>query len=365
VVFYLTDFSCRGALDKQFGTSVVWDVDLLSGYEHHFVGSNWATASPYGFLSLRTPAIARSIQRAGLDALVLHGHDYAANLIALAAARAARVPVFYKAETHLALPRGRIKSLLRPMMLKALFAQITGFLAIGTKNAEFYRSLGVQDDRIFNFPYTVDNARFIAGSALSADERKAKRASLGLDPTKPVVLFVSKLMRRKHPDHLLAACARLAAEGLEFQLAIAGTGELEQSLRERAASEPGLVTVFPGFVNQSELPSLFAASDIFVLPSEDEPWGLIVNEAMCAGLPIVASQEIGCVTDLVRNGENGFTFPVGDVGELTRALRKLVDDAALRERMGRRSRDVIANWGFDQNHEGLRAALSALPHPSR
>ena len=104
--------------------------------------------------------------------------------------------------------------------------------------------------------------------------------------------------------------------------------------------------MFTGFVNQSELPALYAASDVFVLPSEDEPWGLAVNEAMCAGLPVVVSREVGCVPDLVRDGVNGYTPAAGDVDGLARALRRLIEDEDLRRRQGQASLARILQWGY-------------------
>ena len=88
---------------------------------------------------------------------------------------------------------------------------------------------------------------------------------------------------------------------------MAGSGPLEGALRAYCSDHSLDNVVFPGFINQAELPSLYGASDIFVLPSEHEPLGLAVNEAMCAGLPIVVSRELGCAADLVEDGVNGFT----------------------------------------------------------
>ena len=93
--------------------------------------------------------------------------------------------------------------------------------------------------------------------------------------------------------------------------------------------------VFTDFINQSELPAVYAASDVFVLPSEHEPWGLAVNEAMCASLPVVVSREVGCVADLVRDGVNGYTPAAGDIEGLARALQRLLEDEGLRRRQGR------------------------------
>lgn len=169
VAFYLSDFSLRGDVDRQFGRAVVWDLDLLAGYEHHFVGSNWRTARPDDFFSIRGDGLWQAIRDARLDALVLHGHSYLADLVALAAARAHGIPVFYRAETNLLLHRSLLKAAIRPAALKALFSQVHGFLAIGSRNREFYRSLGIDERRIFSFPYTVDNERFMRSAELTPE----------------------------------------------------------------------------------------------------------------------------------------------------------------------------------------------------
>ena len=141
---------------------------------------------------------------------------------------------------------------------------------------------------------------------------------------------------------------------------MAGSGELEQELRSFCAEHGLTNVVFTGFINQSELPALYAASDVFVLPSENEPWGLAVNEAMCAKLPIVVSREVGCVADLVRDGVNGYTPAVGDIEGLTRALQCLIEDGRLRQRQGQASLARIQQWGYRQCLEGIRSALGGL-----
>lgn len=359
VALYLTDFSLRGAHDKQFGQAITWDLDLLAGYEHHFVGKDWQTAEPYGFWSLKGDDLERDLAKLELDALVVHGHNFLAMLQAMLAGRQLGIPLIYKGETHLLLPRKGAKALLRKPLMGALYSQLDGFLAISQRNRDFYRAMGVPAQRIFDYPYTVDNQRFIAASRLSDTEREAVRADMGLAPGIPVVTFASKFMARKHPADLIKAGEILRRRGHALQLLYVGTGELEEKLRALAATCPELPVVFAGFRNQTELPRILGASDIFVLPSEDEPFGLIINEAMCAGLPIVAASEIGCVPDLVRHDENGRLFDARDATGLADALEPLVANSALREEMGRRSRSMMDGWSFGENAAGLRQALQA------
>jgi glycosyltransferase involved in cell wall biosynthesis len=233
-------------------------------------------------------------------------------------------------------------------------------LAIGSANAQFYRAMSVPERRIFPAPYTVDNARFIEASRLASDDHARLRSAFGVDDDRAILLYSAKFQDRKRPADVVRAAAQLNREGATFQLVLVGSGELEKQVRALVA-ELGVANAhFHGFVNQTALPQIYAACDIFVLPSENEPWGLAINEAMCAGMPIVASSEIGCVPDLVRNGVNGSIFPAGDVSALARALRPLIDDSGKRLTMGAASRDIISRWSYAEVRDGLRAALASV-----
>ena len=144
---------------------------------------------------------------------------------------------------------------------------------------------------------------------------------------------------------------------------MAGSGELEPELSSFCADRGLDNVVFTGFVNQSELPWLYGAADVFVLPSEYEPWGLAVNEAMCAGLPVVVSSEVGCVADLVREGINGYAPAAGDIEGLSHALRHLIEDDRLRRRQGKLASREFRS-GATQCLMGIRAALAGLSDPS-
>jgi glycosyltransferase involved in cell wall biosynthesis len=176
-----------------------------------------------------------------------------------------------------------------------------------------------------------------------------------------VVLYAAKFTERKRPRDLLEAARRLKTmSDRPFTVIMAGSGELELELRTFCAEHSVGNVVFTGFVNQSKLPSLYGASDIFVLPSQDEPWGLAVNEAMCASLPVVVSPEVGCVPDLVHDGINGYTPAAGDVDGLARALQLLIEDEQLRRRQGQESLARIRHWGYRQCLQGIRMALADL-----
>jgi len=354
---YLSDLSIRGSLDRAFGHAVKWDIDLVSGYDARFIEGASLRNEPAGFFSIIAPHIWREVNCGRFDALVVHGHTPAAMLIAVAAARWSGVPVFAREETHLGLSRRLLKRLVRKPLMRAFYGRLSGALAIGSANAAFYRAMGVPEDRIFFMPYTVDNARFADGSQLSDVQRKKIRTELGVTDNGPIVLYAAKLQGRKHPDDLLHAAARLKDREIHFHVVVVGSGEMAATLIELAARLQLENVYFHGFANQSALPQIYGAADVFVLPSENEPWGLAVNEAMCAGLPIVASVEVGCVADLVQEGVNGQTFAVGDVEGLANALQPILVDMETRRCMSAASRAIISRWSYAECAAGLKAAL--------
>jgi glycosyltransferase involved in cell wall biosynthesis len=360
-VLYYSDFSLRGERDPGFGERFAWDVDLLAGYDSIFVGQRHRTRTVAGFWSLVCPELIWEINRRRYDVVWVHGQQFAADLLVFALAKLQGIALLTRGDTHLDLPIRPLRRALRRALLGLQYRHIDRFLAVGSKNHDYYRALGVPAARIFRVPFSVDNSRFGRGSRLSLDERRARRAGFGVHDERPILLYASKLMRRKHPDDLLRAAAQLLGRGRALHVVIAGSGEMDAELRRLAAGlELDAHVSFIGFVNQSELPALYGACDVFVLPAEHEPWGLVVNEVMCAGLPLVLGAGLGCAPDLLEPGVNGLACEAGDAVSLAAALEPLLRDAGLRRRMGEASRRIIAAWDYEQCRLGLRAALSSL-----
>jgi glycosyltransferase involved in cell wall biosynthesis len=358
---YLSDASIRGGRDPEFDCELKWDIDLLAGYRAIFLADRADTRQPDVFSSLVAPRVWNELRSGRYDVLWLHGHNYAAYLVALVAAKTTGLRILMRGETHFGLPRSRMKTALRRPALGALYGLCDRLLAIGSANAAFYRAMGVPERKIFLMPYSVDNGRFMKAAKLDAALKDDVRKRYNVPVDRPCVLYAAKFISRKRPLDLLKAVRRLQSQTqTPFSVIMAGSGELESELRCYCHSYALDNVAFAGFVNQTELPKLYAASDIFVLPSENEPWGLAVNEAMCAGLPIVVSREVGCVPDLVSDGVNGFTPEVADIEGLASSLRRLIEDAGLRRRQGEASLARIAQWGYPQCLEGMRSALADL-----
>ena len=368
-VLFGSDFSVRGYKDQGFGVEVQWDVPLLEGYRSEFLPRlrDTGTVSPLSPISrgisrrLRTPD-----GTPAFDALWVHGYASANSLHGILAAKALGIPVLLRAESWLAdRPRNPATLAAKELFFRLLRPSITATLPIGSRNRDYWAHYFGSHMPQFLMPYAVDNAYF-ADRAKAADTVRL-RAELRLAPDRPVILFASKLQERKHADHLLEAYYRLcssAPDPLPY-LVIVGDGEERQQLEARA-TELGLEGIrFAGFRNQSELPAFFAMSEVFVLPSQHEPWGLIVNEAMACGCAVVVSDDVGSHADLVTNGVEGFVYPTGDVDVLAAALQRVLFSPEQAHRMGEAAMSRIANWDFEADVRGLRLALAAVTHKLR
>jgi len=355
-VYYFSDLSVRGGFDEGFGGDVRWDIDLMSGYASEFVGKDYAVNGVSGFMTSAVPAIFWKIARGHYDVVLVSGYAMAGNLLALAAARLTGARVLTRSDSNAELLRDKPQKLGKTLFVKAFFAACSAMLVSGVRNREFYRYWGVPERKLVDAAFSVDNDRFAADGALTQPERAALRASWGCTDDRPVMVFASKFMARKQPLLTMQAALQLAREGVPMHLVMAGSGEQDRELREFATAHPELPVHFTGFVNQGQMPALLAASDVFVFPSTGEPWGLIVNEAMAVGLPVVVGERCGCVPDLVRQGQNGFLVGEGDLAGLVHAMRTLATDAGLRARMAQASRDIIAHWGLAETVQGVREA---------
>lgn len=367
-VFFGSDFSIKGYKDEGFGgVGVKWDIPLVEGYRHEFlpVLRDNATVSPttpmnYGIASRLQGAAGQP----AFDALWVHGYASVNAIHGMTAARALGIPVLLRAESWLGdRHRGGAKLAAKKLFFRGLAQMVDAVLPIGSLNAEYWRYYFGANFPSFLMPYAVDNAYFQHRSREAAVRRSELQAELALDPSRPVILFASKLQGRKRGGDLLEAYKRLSpAQGVDPHpyLVIVGDGE-ERAELELSAQQTGFTSIrFCGFRNQSELPRFFDLASVFVLPSRHEPWGLIVNEVMNAGRAVIVSDEVGCQSDLITDGVEGAVFPAGDVEALANAIRRTLATPEVSADMGRRALMRIDRWNFEEDVRGLRKALAAV-----
>lgn len=347
-------------IDTEFGVKFKWDIPLLDGYKYKFL-LNLSLKPSGSFFGCINPGIIREIFKHKYDAIWVHGWSSFTSLLAVLSAKAFGSKVFLRGENpfchELTKPSWK-RFIKKPLLQYGLFPFVDAFLYIGEENKAFYQYYRIPDKKLFFTPYCVDNKRFYGEYVKLREKKFESKKTLHLPHDKVIILYVAKLIDKKRPFDLLYAYAAIPSD--KKALVFVGEGYLRKDM-ERYVQGKGLKDVhFTGFKNQSEISAYYAIGDIFVLPSGiGETWGLVVNEAMNSGLPIVVSDMVGSGKNLVSQGENGFVFPMGDITKLGEHLKMLIDNKDLRESMGKKSLDLVKKYSFEQDIDGI---LTALDH---
>ena len=246
------------------------------------------------------------------------------------------------------------KRTVKRVALRRVLSWCDGVLVCGSLGRRYFDRYGVADDHIFPFPYEPDYG--LIGS-LTPKEIAATAARFSLARGRRRIVYSGRLVDVKRVDLLIDAFAAIVAERPEWDLVIVGDGPLRATLEARAAPLAGRVT-WAGFIDdQRTVSGIYRSCDVLVLPSDYEPWALVVNEAAAAGLAIVSSDVVGAAAELVRDGVNGRLFTPGDLPGLTTALRD-VTAVGMTDRMRDASAVVLADWRKRGDPvDGLRAAL--------
>jgi len=358
-VYYCERWGVKEYFDRGFGKRFKWDIPLLEGYHHKFLPNLRRSSKPGGFMQLINPAIISELRRKRFDAIWVHGYMYLTNWLTFMTAQLTKTPILLRGESNLLDPRPLHIRFAKELVLRPLFQKVAGCLYIGTHNKKFYRYYGVPEERLFFTPYTVDNTFFRQQAERLAPKRRELRAKWGIKDSRPIILFVGRLVSWKQPLLLLEAYKRVRQK-FPCALLYVGDGPLRREIEKRAKQEAIPDVQITGFLNQSEIPQAYVAGDILVLPSSHEPWGLVVNEGMNFALPIIVSDRVGCAPDLVQEGENGFIFPYRSVEELTAVLEMLVSDAEYRRVLGQHSLEIIQDRDLKDTITGILAACHEL-----
>jgi glycosyltransferase involved in cell wall biosynthesis len=345
--------------DERFGQEVKWDIPLLGGYRHEFLSNVSPSPNPSRFWGLINPAILQRLRMGNFDAVWIHGWALASNCIAWATAASRHLPILLRGETNGMTEPVGIKRIAKKILLREFFSHVSGFLAIGTNNANFYRLYDVSDRKIFMTPYSVDNAFFMGRAQDLEDQKRVLKEKEGIPANSPVILFCGKLYAVKRPLDILKAFA-LLEPSLRASLVFVGDGPLRAEMERFVAQQRVANVFFLGFRNQQELPRCYALADLLVLSSASETWGVVLNEAMCSKLPLIVSDRVGAAVDLVRNGINGFIYPMGNIEALTECMRRVIKDDEVRKEMGLSSLEIIKRWGPEESVKGVLKCLEAV-----
>jgi glycosyltransferase involved in cell wall biosynthesis len=299
--------------------------------------------------------VTRALRDSSPDVLICGGYSYVASWQAASWCRRNQVPLVLWVEST---SRDRRRGYRGVEHLKKRFITLSDrFVVPGRSAAEYLRTFGVTSDSIYHAPNAVDTELFATTPLMHTKP----------DPRLPerFFLYVGRLVREKGVFDLLAAYEKLTPEVRDkFGLVVAGNGVERSHLEQRARSiRPGTI-VFTGFQQKDELASLYARAHALIFPTHSDPWGLVVNEAMACGLPIIATSVAGCVADLVEDGWNGRITPSGNVSQLAAAMDSLAHNPEAREAMSANSRARSRKYSPEACAHGLAQAATAMEFAS-
>jgi glycosyltransferase involved in cell wall biosynthesis len=343
-----------------FGVEFDWDVPLLTGYQHSFLRN---VADPPGnsrFRGFDTPDIKDIIRRREYDAVLVNGLHYKSAWQAIWSCWQSKVKVMVRGDSHLHTPRSILLRLAKSLVYRRFIPRFDACLAVGQWSREYFLHYGAPAERIFLVPHAVDAKQMGSDSERLQSIRSELREHWALDENSIVFMFAGKFIDKKRPMDFVRAASEAAARVASVQGLMVGDGPLRTLCEDfvRANHTP---IRFAGFLNQSQIVEAYVAADVLVLPSDGgETWGLVVNEAMACRRPCIVSDRVGCGPDLVRVGETGVIFPLGDVDLLASSMTDFAQQPSQLAMMGARAQDRVGEYSVRTAVEGVIQSLAVV-----
>jgi len=369
-VFY-TLGKINDSVDQGFGKEIIWDIPLLDGYDYEFLHNRAKKKGSYHFAGISNPDLINKVSYFKPDGIMIYGWAYSSHLRAIRYFKN-RVPIWFRGDSTLIDKQSFIRGALKKFFLKWVYRQIDLAFYTGSHNKAYFKHYGLREEKLIFTPHAIDNERFAEDRSVEA---KRLRSLLGIPENNLLILFAGKLETKKDPQLLLDAF--ILMNRTNTHLLFVGNGDLEESLKDKVESlsfdyaqvdnvqnnqeirekeekrsrnekkgNSKLKVHFMDFQNQTQMPVIYQACDLFCLPSKgpNETWGLAVNEAMAAGKAILVSDKVGCGADLIKEKKNGYTFKAGNQDELIEKLKILTDRPRLLEQMGAASAILSGDW---------------------
>jgi glycosyltransferase involved in cell wall biosynthesis len=235
--------------------------------------------------------------------------------------------------------RDRPRRMVTSIPKRLFFSFCDGYFAFGTRSREYLMSLGAKQERIFVPCQAAALPRSFSPQAALRDRLHYRQGNA------PVFLFVGRLSEEKGIGTLLEAFSGITERVPDATLRIVGTGPMGDALRQKVAdARLGASVHFLGSLQDEPLSREYFGATCMVLPSMREPWGLVTNEALSHGCPVIVSESCGCVPELVIDGVTGYAFPAGDVASLQRTMLKSIEAFADTAGAAKRCMDVIQRF---------------------
>ncbi|MBN1914262.1 MAG: glycosyltransferase family 4 protein [Candidatus Omnitrophica bacterium] len=339
-VFFLSETEKRRDW-KVYKDKIRFAYDVLPG-----ISLQKSQGEPHFF----NPGIFFRLAKESPDVVVTGGYQHPSYILALFYSLLFRKKFILWSEVH-----QRNDHPLKQAYKRWFIRRCNGYLVPGNSALDYILFYGAEKEKVWVAPDAVDNDYFFKAVSSCGPQAEGLRKKNNY-PSK-LILYVGRLIGYKGIIDLLEAFKSVSAEDPQAGLLFAGDGAAQEEYKAYCRVNIIGNVFFAGFIQQESLPLYYALAKVLVLPSRFEPWGLVLNEAMASGLPVIASSACGASRDLIQQGENGFVYRVGDIAELAGYLRDVLGDESRRIKMGKRSLDIISNYSPQKCAQGMIRAF--------
>lgn len=346
--------------EREYGRD--WNLNLKNeGYDFEVLKGKQITFKGKTSFSFKINlSIWKKLKEGSFDVVVIGGYAHLTMLLAIIFCLFTKTPYIFMSESHLLNKRTFLKKFIKRIYLKPIIKRTSANLPTGTLAKEYLISYGANPNSIFFFPNTVDVSYFEKESNKWKNSKEIIKKEYGIF-TNYTITFVGRLVPVKGIETLIEAFYKLSQKRNDLSLLIVGDGYLKEKLEKYVLDKNIKNIFFLGFIEQDILPKIYAISDIFVLPSLNEPWGAVVCEAMSAKLPLILSDKVGAGKDMLIEGKNGYYFKAGDSNSLYDSLEKILSAPQNLNALGLESSKIIKKWDYDfAVNNFLKAVKSAV-----
>lgn len=267
------------------------------------------------------PEIKRYIKEFRNDVIIVGGYSTPTGMYSVVYMKLHHIPFILNCDG------GMVKSdsYIKRKMKQFFIGSASAWLSTGTSCTQYLLHYGADEKRIYQYPFASTKESDIG--EVTAEQKSMLRQQLGIKE-ESMILFVGSFIHRKGIDILLEACWDLK----DTALVLVGGADIAP-FTPKTGTEPQVQIYIEGFKSESDVKRYYQAADVFVLPTREDIWGLVVNEAMAAGLPVITTDKCGAGLELIKDGVNGFIVPVNKIHLLTEKIKTVIGDGELRRYM--------------------------------
>ncbi len=355
-VFFGSALGYQSYIDQNFKKEISWANLNLEKFDHFFLNGDKVIPPDR---NLDAPSLEKELSEYNPDVLFTYGYFQKLQRRASRWAKKNKVAIAYISDSELRHRENKSKEFLKSIFLKRYFSGMDYFLSVGNANEAYYAKYNVKKSKIIRMHYPIDFEKYEISYRHKETLRNNIRSSYKIGEDEIVLSVVGKLVPWKNQDHLIDALQLLEKQKVHAQLFIIGSGEMEERWQQKASVLKHSGIHFTGFVDIDELPSYYAATDIYVHPASLEPHSVAISEAIQMGCPVILSDRCGSYgeTDDVQVGKNGYIFEFGNVPELAEKIKQLAADKELRSQFGKYSHEIAVRYQ-NTSHYGMIQVLA-------